>query len=248
MNSTPRPAIDISRFEFRIALVCLLTWIGTLGLGDEARGQDLAGDRQALVAFYNATDGANWRNNRNWLSDEPLDAWYGVTVSDGRVTELDLWRNRLTGPIPAELENLSSLTELSLERKPTDGADSRRVGGPLQPQRLSLEVQPTDGADSRRVGEPLQPHGADLGANQLTGPIPAELGNLSSLTELLYLGANQLTGPIPAELGNLSSLTELYLGGNQLTGPIPAELGSLSSLTDSTRAGSTLSLHTSTTN
>ena len=83
MNSTPRPALHLSlcRFEFRIALVCLLAWIGTLGLGDEARGQDLAGDRQALVAFYNATDGANWRNNENWLSDEPLDAWYGVTVS-----------------------------------------------------------------------------------------------------------------------------------------------------------------------
>ena len=63
----------------------------------------------------------------------------------------------------------------------------------------------------------------------LAGTIPAELGNLSSLTGLDLQG-NQLTGTIPAELGNLSSLTGLDLQGNQLTGTIPAELGDLVSL------------------
>ena len=218
MNSTPRPAIDISRFEFRIALVCLLTWIGTLGLGDEARGQDLAGDRQALVAFYNATDGANWRNNRNWLSDEPLDAWYGVTVSDGRVTELDLWRNRLTGPIPAELENLSSLTDLFLYRNQLTGPIPAELGDLSSLRALSLS------------------------ANQLTGPIPAELGNLSSLTVAASL-QQPTDGADSRRVGSLSSLKQLSLQrgpfpqegplqphgavsrGNRLTGPIPARVG-----------------------
>ena len=31
---------------------------------------------------------------------------------------------------------------------------------------------------------------------------------------------NQLTGPIPPELGQLSQLEQLYLGNNQLTGSI----------------------------
>ena len=65
--------------------------------------------------------------------------------------------------------------------------------------------------------------------NQLAGPIPSELGSLSSLTELQLLG-NELTGPIPAELSNLSNLTLLSLGDNQLTGPIPSELGNLANL------------------
>ena len=43
-------------------------------------------DREALVAFYNATNGKNWRYNDNWLSDAPLGEWYGVnTNGDGRV-------------------------------------------------------------------------------------------------------------------------------------------------------------------
>ena len=48
----------------------------------------------------------------------------------------------------------------------------------------------------------------DLSDNQLSGSIPAQLGNLSSL-ESLYLSFNQLSGSIPKELGNLSSLESL---------------------------------------
>ena len=70
----------------------------------------------------------------------------------------------------------------------------------------------------------------DLRNQQLTGPIPPELGNLSSLTYLVLQGT-QLTGPIPPELGNLTNLTSLSLQFNRLTGAIPAELGTLTNLT-----------------
>ena len=150
-------------------------------------------DRLALVALYNATDGANWTNNTNWLSDEPLGDWRGVTTdANGHVTALDLARNNLAGTIPAELGDLSSLTVLLLY------------------------------------------------GNQLTGAIPAELGSLSNLTRLQLWG-NQLTGPIPAELGSLSNLTYLSIDENQLTGAIPAELGSLSNLAHLDISGNQLS-------
>ena len=47
---------------------------------------------------------------------------------------------------------------------------------------------------------------------------------------VLSLGNNQLSGEMPAELGNLLSLERLDLGGNQLSGEIPAALGSLLNL------------------
>ena len=60
---------------------------------------------------------------------------------------------------------------------------------------------------------------------QLSSPegvaVPAEIGNLTSLTNL-ELAANELTGSIPVEIGNLTSLSYLYLYDNQLTS-IPAE-------------------------
>ena len=71
---------------------------------------DAATDRAALVALYNATDGANWLNNGNWLSNAPMGEWHGVTTdSDGRVTHLNLRHNQLTGEIPEELGNLTNL-------------------------------------------------------------------------------------------------------------------------------------------
>ena len=69
----------------------------------------------------------------------------------------------------------------------------------------------------------------DLGANNLTGMLPAELGNLSGL-RYLQLGDNALTGEIPHELGNLLGLESLFLANNTLTGEIPSELGNLSQL------------------
>ena len=70
-----------------------------------------------------------------------------------------------------------------------------------------------------------------LGSQGLTGSIPAELGALTELTQLL-LWDNQLSGEIPAALGALTKLTDLVLFSNQLTGSIPAALGALTELTD----------------
>ena len=71
--------------------------------------------------------------------------------------------------------------------------------------------------------------GLSLLGNQLSGPIPSELGNLANLG-FLSLRDNQLNGPIPSELGNLANLQELILDSNQLSGSIPSELANLDNL------------------
>ena len=57
-------------------------------------------DRDALLALYNATDGANWENGTSWNTDAPLSGWYGVeTNGEGRVWTLSLNYNSLRGTL-----------------------------------------------------------------------------------------------------------------------------------------------------
>lgn len=63
-----------------------------------------------LEIFYNATDGPNWTNDTNWVTDAPLSKWHGVqTDADGRVTRIWLADNGLAGELPSELGDLDGL-------------------------------------------------------------------------------------------------------------------------------------------
>ena len=100
----------------RHGLLMILLAVLTLLVRDAAGAQrSVSSDREALVALYNATDGENWKTDTNWLSEEPLSEWHGVTTDkNGRVTGLALVDNRLSGEIPAELAKLAKLEELLL--------------------------------------------------------------------------------------------------------------------------------------
>ena len=200
-----------------------------------------ASDHDILIALYETTDGPNWLNSDNWLTDAPLGEWYGVdTDASGRVVRLDLagmwdsensqWiRHGLSGAIPAELGGLANLERLSLGNNELTGPIPAELGGLANLERLSLGNNELTGPIPAELGGLANLIGLWLSANQLSGPIPAELGGLANL-EWLYLGYNELSGPIPAELGGLANLRALALSGNQLSGPIPAELGGLANL------------------
>lgn len=55
-------------------------------------------DRDALVALYEATDGASWTYSDNWNTDVDLSQWHRVEVTGReRVVKLDLELNNLRG-------------------------------------------------------------------------------------------------------------------------------------------------------
>ena len=198
-------------------------------------------DRAALVALYNATDGPNWVDNTNWLTDAPLGEWYGVgTDRQGRVVRIDLagrwdyearqWVNHgLRGELPVELANLTNLTSLSLWRNDLSGPIPPELGGLASLESLNLSGNGFSGSIPPELGDLASLEFLNLGSNSLTGSIPPELGGLASL-ESLNLSGNGFSGSIPPELGDLASLEFLSLGSNSLTGSIPPELGGLASL------------------
>jgi len=192
--------IKIKALNFRLILFIIL-------LASSAKFYaQCPNDRDALIALYNDTDGANWTNNANWNTAAPLNTWYGVTTdAQGCVTNLRLFQNNLVGTIPPELGDLSNIQELNFHFNQLSGTIPAELGN------LTLLVSMT------------------LSLNQLTGIIPPELGNLANL-EQLNLFANQLNGSIPPELGNLASLRSLFINNNQLTGTIPGTFANLDAL------------------
>ena len=202
---------------------------------------NLATDKAALQALYNATGGDNWHNNTGWdFTTDPGNSWHGVTIVNGRVTELRLYRNNLTGSIPTELGNLSNLSILEFAANDLTGSIPAELGDLLSLVALSLGDNDLSSGIPAELGNLSSLEQLYLSYTSLGGTIPAELGNLSNLKEL-HLDRSMLSGSIPGELGNLSGLEQLDLSGNQLSGSIPGELGNLSKLEELDLYGNQLS-------
>ena len=184
-------------------------------------------DREVLEIFHDSTGGPGWTNRGRWKTSAPLGDWHGVTTdAAGRVTELELDDNGLTGVIPPALGDLASLRRLYVAGNALTGPIPRELGSLRDLEWLSLGRNDLTGPVPAPLGNLTRLRVLDLGFNALTGAIPRELGSLVDLLSL-SLGWNDLTGPVPAWLGNLTRLRYLDLGGNALTGPIPRELGNL---------------------
>ena len=146
----------------------------------EGTGVDCLSDRGILERLYNATDGSNWTDNENWLSDKPIGEWFGVqTDSTERVTRLVLPANKLTGQLPAELGGLDELEVLSLREND--------LTGPIPPELGALALLT----------------GLNLQDNNLTGAIPPELGNPDKLVFLRLEDNENLAGALPLSLSDL---------------------------------------------
>ena len=198
--------------------------------GSSCAAEDSLVDRQVLAELFGALDGENWTNNTNWLTERPIREWYGVTNdANGRVIELVLGRNELTGEIPKELGSLSKLQRVELGNNKLTGPIPTELGNLENLEILFLGSNLLTGEIPMELGSLSNLETLVIKINQLTGEIPAELGNLSKL-EILALMANRLTGEIPTDLGSLSNLRTLELNYNHLAGEIPTELGNLSNL------------------
>ena len=92
--------------------------------------EEVQQDREALIAFYKATNGDNWIHNDNWCTDKPLNEWYGVSINyeTGRVIVLNLGENNLTGSLPKEIGNLTKLEKFNMSFNQLTGTLPEEIG------------------------------------------------------------------------------------------------------------------------
>ena len=150
-----------------------------------------------LRTLYEATDGPNWSNSTNWLSEEPLSEWHGISGSTDHLV-ISLRGNGLRGSIPPELGLLANLKVLSLAYN--------QLSGPIPPELWNL-------TGLRELW---------LSGNEaLSGSIPSEAANLASL-RYLYLRETSLAGPLPNRLTELTELRVLNFSETELCAPADA--------------------------
>lgn len=241
------------RFLFLPALLlCLLLGVSPVYAQTDClvQAEIPASECQALLDLYNSTNGPGWTANAGWNLDNFPCAWTGISCSGGQVTNLFMFNNQLSGPLPASIGDLTALDVLNLQSNMLTGPIPASIGniagmnslrlsnnmltGPIPASisnmtglvSLVLQDNQLDGTIPVSLSL-LNPETIRLDANLLTGSIPPELG-VMNLVQTLRLDDNQLTGPIPPEIGNMTSLITLRLDVNQLTGTVPlpvAEVG-----------------------
>lgn len=203
----------------------------TVSRGDVVPGRKT--DSMALIQLYNSTKGEKWFVK--WKLDKPMNEWNGVKLTEiggeMRVYEVVLNNNGLNGTLPESMQYMTELVNFAA------GISDPAEGEPLPAYGLTGEfpnflaklpkLQTINVSNNRLEGT----ISADIfklpllfftvSGNQLSGELPANIGDPAATLEVLQLQRNRFSGSIPASLSKLVKLTELQLANNQFSGEIP---------------------------
>ncbi|KAM3306377.1 hypothetical protein P3S67_013247 [Capsicum chacoense] len=176
--------------------------------------------------------------------------------------ELQLGRNRFSGPLTMEIFNISGLRVIYLSFNNLSGSLPPNIGSLLPNiEELYLsDINNLVGTIPHSISNCSELTILDLSYNKLTGLIPSSLGylthlqflnmienNLTSDSSLSFLTSltncrnltvvspslNPLNSMLPVSVGNFStSLIKFYANGCKIKGRIPNDFGNLSSLLD----------------
>lgn len=186
-------------------------------------------DYDAVVAFYQSTNGPKWANNTGWMKGDPCTSpyWYGIYCIDGRVLQINLAYNSLSGRIPTEIAKASSLQVLRLY--------SNMLEGDLPPELFTMQ--------SLQI--------LDVNTNQITGGLPSQvsMANLTQLSlydnqmkgvfprvfnapnlQILEISSNSFSGELPESLSEAPGITDFVVSRNLFTGELPSSYGRLTKL------------------
>ncbi|KAG6385782.1 hypothetical protein SASPL_154663 [Salvia splendens] len=142
----------------------------------------------------------------------------------------------LSGTIPYEIFNISTLTSLALSGNGLSGAlPTNFCSGIPFLNLLYVGGNSLSGRIPESISNCSYLMDLDLSANKLTGLVPHSLGSLTFIERLNIIDNNIITGSSSLELGFITSLTNcrflttLLISGNLFNGTLPSSIGNLSS-------------------
>jgi hypothetical protein len=133
-----------------------------------------------------------------------MTTWTGVTLTDGRVSALKLTTTVAipeNWTLPDEIATLTALTDLRINKQKLNGEFPKILCSIDWLKVLYLQ------------------------GNNFTGALPAELGQMTELTDLYVDQNTTMSGSIPKEIGKLKKLQRLNISQSGIGGEIPVELG-----------------------
>ncbi|KAB2013291.1 hypothetical protein ES319_D09G147400v1 [Gossypium barbadense] len=178
-----------------------------------------SGDLDVLMQFRDELDNPEllkWPEKGGDPCGPP--SWNHIYCENSRVTQIQAQGMGLKGTLPQNLNKLSMLKNIGLQRNQLSGKLPSFSG--LSNLRLSGEIQGTfNGSALQTLWLNNQLHGG------MTGPIDV-VATMESLT-VLWLHGNHFTGTIPERIGKLTLLKDLNLNSNKLVGLIPISLANM---------------------
>lgn len=157
----------------------------------------------------------------------------------GKLEVLDLSENNFTGPVPSWLRNMPRLFWLDMSQNFLSGNfpiqltelqtlstqnGTKQVGQSYLELPVFIEPDNVSRLQYNQVSS--LPPAIYLSKNNLSGEIPASIGQLKFIHDL-DLSHNNFSGGIPHTISDLINLEELDFSSNHFSGEIPASLGNL---------------------
>ena len=153
-------------------------------------------DWRALMALYNATDGAGWANNTNWGGSEqpPCPAtggnWFGVTCDGNQVSSLFLNAEWATASVGLRYALAGEDTQV-YRMSDIVGPSNNKLHGTLPTELFLLNL-----TDTLLISY----------SSLLSGTVPTQIGQLSRMRGDLTLVGSSISGTLPSEIGLLTNI------------------------------------------
>ncbi|XP_062155284.1 probable LRR receptor-like serine/threonine-protein kinase At3g47570 [Alnus glutinosa] len=133
---------------------------------------------------------------------------------------LYLSRNRFTGPLPMEVENLKNLGEFDISENMLTGKIPGSLGSCVRLESLHMQGNFFEGTIPSSFGSLRGLRELDLSRNNLSGKIPNFFVGFNSL-QLLNLSYNNFEGIVPPDGIFKNSSATSVVGNSQLCGGLP---------------------------